>query len=222
MSQRQQTVEHLAAFILQQRISHPLRVAVDGVDGAGKTVLAGELAPLLAQSRPVIRASVDGFHNPRAVRYRQGADSPRGYYQDSFDNQAIIDFVLQPLGPNGNRIFRVAKFDHRADAPVDTPPLTAPEEAILLFDGVFLRRPELAAYWDCYIFVDVDFSITVPRAVQRDLLNGANGMEESLLARYQRRYVAGQQLYFRQAQPRQFADVIWDNTDFENPLCIYC
>ena len=59
---------------------HPdrvVRVAIDGVDGAGKTMLADALAPLIvAQGRPVIRASVDDFHNPREVRYARGKYSP--------------------------------------------------------------------------------------------------------------------------------------------------
>ena len=56
------------------------RVAIDGVDGAGKTTLANELAPRLElEGRPVIRASVDGFHNPRIVRYRLGKTSPEGF-----------------------------------------------------------------------------------------------------------------------------------------------
>ena len=43
-----------------------IRVAIDGVDGAGKTTFADELgSSVSALGRPVIRASVDGFHNPR-------------------------------------------------------------------------------------------------------------------------------------------------------------
>jgi len=41
-------------------------VATDGVDGSGKTTFADALAlPISRRGRAVIRASVDGFHNPR-------------------------------------------------------------------------------------------------------------------------------------------------------------
>jgi len=63
-----------------------VRVAVDGVDGSGKSVFADQLAGVLReQARPVVRASVDDFHHPRAQRYRRGRSSPSGFWLDSFD-----------------------------------------------------------------------------------------------------------------------------------------
>ena len=67
------------------------RVAVDGVDGAGKTYLADELAARVeTEGVPVIRASVDGFHNPPDVRYARGRRSPEGYFRDSYDYPRMI------------------------------------------------------------------------------------------------------------------------------------
>src|SRR5438067_954391 len=55
----------------------PTRVAVDGIDAAGKTRLADGIAGLVeAHERLVIRASLDAFHRHRAERYRQSAASP--------------------------------------------------------------------------------------------------------------------------------------------------
>ena len=93
------------------RCDHPTRVAIDGVDAAGKTTLADELVePLTRTGRQVIRASVDGFHLPRAARYRRGPDSPEGYFLDSFDYPALRSALLDPLGPHGARRFRSAVF----------------------------------------------------------------------------------------------------------------
>jgi uridine kinase len=73
---RQDTLDQLAGRISALEPAHPVRVAIDGVDAAGKTMLADELARVLgARARPVIRASIDGFHRPRAERYRQGSGS---------------------------------------------------------------------------------------------------------------------------------------------------
>lgn len=77
-------LEQLAKKINELQIDHPVRVAIDGVDTAGKTILADELVkPLEELGRPVIRASIDGFHRPRAERYARGKNSPEGYYFDS-------------------------------------------------------------------------------------------------------------------------------------------
>src|SRR5918994_1676380 len=44
-------------------------VAVDGIDGAGKTTFADGLAEVFAEAgSAVYRASIDGFHRPRAER----------------------------------------------------------------------------------------------------------------------------------------------------------
>ncbi len=51
-------------------------IAIDGVDGSGKTTLADELAVVIAAfGRNVVRASIDGFHHPRERRYLLGRDS---------------------------------------------------------------------------------------------------------------------------------------------------
>jgi uridine kinase len=101
---RDRLLDQLARRIVSLEHRHPIRVAIDGIDAAGKTTLADELvAPIGRGGRPVIRASIDGFHRPRAERYRQGASSPAGYYEDSFDYPALRDVLLSPLGPAGSR-----------------------------------------------------------------------------------------------------------------------
>ena len=56
-----------------------LRVGIDGVDGAGKTTLADRLGQVLeAAGHKIIRSSIDGFHNPRAIRYVRGKTRRRG------------------------------------------------------------------------------------------------------------------------------------------------
>jgi len=99
---RDVVLERLAEAIDSVRTSHPVRVAVDGIDCAGKTTLADELVSRLQPSgRPVLRVSIDGFHRPRQTRYQRGRQSPDGYFGDSFDFESILSYVLRPLGPGG-------------------------------------------------------------------------------------------------------------------------
>ena len=58
---RTEIIEKLAREISRQKRPHPVRVAIDGVDAAGKTILADELVkPIETLGRKVIRASIDG------------------------------------------------------------------------------------------------------------------------------------------------------------------
>ena len=69
MTARLQLLQTVASEIEEMVDATILRVGIDGVDGAGKTYFADELAAQIT-SLPVIRASVDFFHNPRAVRVK--------------------------------------------------------------------------------------------------------------------------------------------------------
>ncbi len=209
----------LAAMIDSVRADHPVRVAIDGIDAAGKTTLANALVdPLSKLGREVIRASIDGFHRPRRLRYARGEDSPAGYYYDSFDYDAVILNLLKPLGPDGDRLYRTSAFDHTTDTAHETEIMSASENAILLFDGVFLLRSELNRLWDFRIFVNVSFEEAINRAVRRDSIR--LGGEADARLRYEKRYYPGQRIYIEECNPLSLADVIVENGDQMAPALI--
>jgi uridine kinase len=211
---RSALIAELVSRILAMERTHPLRVGIDGVDAAGKTTLADELAPHIeAAGRQVVRGSIDRFHNPSFVRYRRGRESAEGYYLDSFNHAALTECLLRPLGPGGDRRFRREAFDYRSDSPVDTPPEVADVDAVLLFDGIFLHRPELRPYWDFSVFLQVDFAVSVPRAAQRDRTTPRDEIRRI----YAARYVPGQRLYLSGERPAALASLVIDNADPENP-----
>jgi uridine kinase len=219
MMKRSQVLEELASRIIQIEQPHPLRVAIDGPDAAGKTILAQELSALLqAHGWPVIRASIDGFHHPARIRYRRGATSPEGYYYDSFNYHALTGSLLAPLGPGGSRQYVSAVFDYRTDLEVQTPIQVAEVNAVLLFDGVFLLRAELMEYWDYTIFVEAAFKVTLARAERRDAISF--GSVEEVRRRYEQRYIPGQNLYFDKCCPKELARVVIDNNDPQNPVML--
>jgi uridine kinase len=215
---RAELIIELASRIAVIRRNHPVRVAIDGVDASGKTTLADELVvPIQGMGRSVIRGSIDRFHHPATIRRRRGELSPEGYFRDSFNHTGLVTALLEPLGPNGVRRYRRAIFDFRSDSPVDAPLQEAARDAVLLFDGVFLLRPELREYWDFSIFVRADFAVTIKRGERRDS-NLFGGMSNARL-RYEQRYVPGQRLYLSEVDPERWASVVIDNNDPAQP-CI--
>lgn len=206
----------LAGLLLRACPDRVLRVAIDGPDAAGKTTLADELAHALAgRDRPVIRASVDGFHQPRAVRRRRGSLSPQGYFHDAFDYAALRRLLLDPLGPAGDRYHRTAAFDHVHDRPLEQPAHLAAHDAILLVDGVFLQRDDLRSCWDLTVYLQISPAESLRRALRRD--TALFGSPAAVRERYEARYLPGQQLYRAIATPADHADVLIDHERPDTP-----
>lgn len=190
---------------------------MDGVDGAGKSTFADELAASLRElGREVIRVSADDFHHPRAMRYRLGRDSPAGFYRDSYDHAGLRRTLLDPLGPGGSLRYRTAILDVNSDQPLFEPEQIARPGSLLIVDGLFLHRPELRGVWDDSIVLRVDFAVSVPRGAARGPGFGSPDPE----AESNRRYIGGNRLYFREAQPEKWAGVVVDNNDLKAPFIV--
>lgn len=71
-----------------------MRIAVDGIDAAGKTTLADQLAELLQAGR----LTVDDFLQPESARYAREFTA-EGYYHDSFDYNAFRAAVIAAPRP---------------------------------------------------------------------------------------------------------------------------
>jgi uridine kinase len=124
--------------------------------------------------------------------------------------------LLDPLGPDGNRSYRTACFDLEHDCPIEVPATIAPLEAVLIVDGTFLQRPELAGGWDATIFLRVSEDVAIRRGIERDsnLLGGPEAAGEL----YTKRYRPAYDLYSSFAHPEDAADALVENDDFEHPV----
>jgi uridine kinase len=104
-------LKELATKLSRVSIGRPVRVAVDGRTASGKSTIADEIASLIrVNGCRVIRTSIDGFHRPKAERYVRGRHSAEGYYYDARDLAAVRTFLLAPMGPEGNRLYRTQSF----------------------------------------------------------------------------------------------------------------
>jgi uridine kinase len=210
-----QPTEHVAEAVLELPADRVRRVAIDGVDGAGKTHFADALGALLTKrGAKVIRASADGFLAPPRTRHRRGRDSPEGYYRDSFDYGRMVRVLLDPLSPGGNREYIREVYDVRREREVRRLPELADDDAILVLDGIFTHRNELIRFWDYSVWLEVPFDVAVPRGAQRGYGNSDPNSPKN------RRYIEGQRLYMAECHPRDRATVVIDNTDLTNPVLL--
>lgn len=210
---RDEFLDELSRRVVQVRPGEVALVAIDGVDGAGKTTLARELsARVEGLGRPIVAISIDAFHHPAEIRYQRGRESGEGYYRDSFDLERFRAFVLDPLEAGGTGAIRTIGHDLQTDASLEPEPVPVPVHALVLTEGVFLHRPELRSAWHFSLFLRTTFEVTVGRAVARD-----GGDPAEIRARYERRYVAGQRLYLEEADPMRHADWVVEHDDPARP-----
>ncbi len=212
--ERSRLLHRIAADIAALPSDRVRLTAVDGVDGAGKTHFADELAAALARAGTlVIRASVDGFHHPPAVRHRRGRASPEGFYRDSYDYGRLTRLLLDPLR-NGAGEYVRRVYDVHAERPIPVVVKQAPRAAVLVFDGIFAHRDELAGYWDYSVYLHVPFEVSIPRGAQRGYGDPDPGAPSNA------RYVDGQWLYLAECDPISRATVVIDNTVLDRPAVL--
>lgn len=200
-------------------------VGVDGRSGAGKSTFADELAGRLASRGVVaVRSTTDCFHRPRAERLLRGPTSGEGYYLDSHQLGVIADELLLPFAQGESEV-RTAAFDEPSDAPVEV--LVAVDTgAVLIFDGLFLQRPELDRHWDITIFLDAD--VRREREWLGFLFDGlpdddverAATLDVRLARARWPRYRDGWRSYLDAAQPASRATVVIDNNDLRAPVIV--
>jgi len=187
------------------RSERPTLVAVDGPDGAGKTTVADDLASA-ARDRAVVRASLDDFHHPRAHRHAQGRTG-RTVWARGFDYEAVRRELLDPWRRGAGASYRGRWHDLPTDAHVDEAPATVPDQRVLVVDGVFAQRAELAGIWDLVVYVDASEPVRVSRMAVRD------GVPDDADHPDQRRYLEAQRIYLTHCRPRDRADVVIDHED---------
>lgn len=197
---------------IRQRAGRTM-VAIDGVDGAGKTTFADDLAAELSDAGlTVIRVSLDDFLNPASIRHEKGRTSPEGFVEDTYDYARFIGDVLDPLDCEGCGRYRAKAYDYRKEAALNPPWQVAPDDAVIVVDGMFLHRNRLRTsrgrkVWDLSAWLEVPFEVSVHRLAGRD--GTPDDPDDPSL----RRYVEGQRYYIERYRPAERADIVIDNTD---------
>ncbi|SME49241.1 uridine kinase [Bacillus cereus] len=217
---RKQRIKEIADHIVKLNLTYPTRVGVSGITASGKTTFANELAEeIKKRGLPVTRASIDDFHNPRVIRYAKGKESARGYYEDAHDYTAFKERLLMPLGPNGNLQYETISHNLITDMSVHNEPLLATQNMILIVDGTFLLKKDVAYLFDYKIFVDTNFEIARKRGAKRE--TEAFGSYEEAEKIFLNRYHAACKLYIDEYNPKELADVVFENSKFDDPVVLF-
>jgi uridine kinase len=169
----------------------------------------------------VVRSTTDSFHRPRAERLARGTTSADGYYLDSHDLHRIATDLLTPFREGADHVL-VAAFDE----PTDTPRKETADvatDAVLVFDGLFLHRPEFATVWDVSIYLDAnerrdtEWLQYLLEDLPDDVSQRAAELDRRLNTARWPRYRHGWDRYVLDVAPRSRATVVVDNNDLAQP-----
>jgi hypothetical protein len=150
--------------------AYGVRVGVDGALAADTVELADALAAAVSDAgRPVLRVSRDGFLRPRSVRLELGADDPDAGWERWYDDGALRREVLEPVGPGGSMRLLPVLWDAERDRSVRAARAAAAPGAVVVVDGPYLLRWELADVFDLVVHLEVSAAALARRCPAADL-----------------------------------------------------
>lgn len=190
-----------------------IAIGVDGRTASGTTTFADDLArEFERRGLATARASLDDFLNPAEHRHRRGRHSPEGFYRDAYAYDVFRRVLIEPFRMGGSAAFVTAAYDRVREVPLEPKWRTGPDDLFLIVDGGFLDRPELRGVWNYSIWLDAADEVRADRLRERGIEPGSE-----LAARYE----GAHDLYERDANPRETAIAIVDNTDPEHPRRVF-
>ncbi len=180
----------LTAWLAHAAAHEPYLVAIDGHSAAGKSTLSRAIA------RAVPRCQVvqgDYFYRVLDPDYRAALTAEEGYDQ-YFDWQRLEVQVLRPLRQGLPAHYQAYDWDHNVLGAWKT----AAPEGVIVVEGIYSARPELAAYYDAVIYVEAPYERRMK--VQRERGDAGAWIE---------RWAAAELYYAQHCAPRERADVVF-------------
>ena len=170
-------------------------VAVDGLDGSGKSQLAGALvAACTADGVSATMVHVDDFRRDVDFGGLDAAAEAARYYDRYYDLDALDG--------------RLASFLNAAPGTAD----------LAIVEGVFTMRVPTIAASAPVVVLRVSADEARRRILARDRAKGRT--DEEIQRRIARRYFPGQDRYRAACDPEAHADAILDNEDWRRPRVV--
>ena len=170
-----------------------LVVAVDGLDGSGKSRFAAVLAAAVsAAGRPASFLHVDDFRRPTDFSGLTQEAEAALYYERYFDFSAVGD-ALSDWAQG------------------------APDGAVMILEGVMVLRAVLPAGTPLVV-LEVGAAEARRRILERDRAKGRT--VEEISRRIDRRYFPAQARYRTACDPLGLADLVIDNEDWAHPRVV--
>ncbi|OAK46192.1 uridine kinase family protein [Bacillus wiedmannii] len=175
-----------------------LIIGIDGCGGAGKSTLANKIK---SKFSTVTIVHMDDFYLPSAQIINEhptnksiGAD---------FDWKRLLQEVLDPISNGIEGCYK--RYDWETDSLAETH--TVPAIGIVIIEGVYATRQELAEMYDLKIWVNCPRETRIKRGIARD--------GETARDMWENNWMVAEDMYVESHKPHEFADFIIDGTNQE-------
>ncbi|HEU5139499.1 MAG TPA: uridine kinase [Bacillales bacterium] len=168
-------------------------VGIDGFGGAGKRTLAREMETLCSD---VTVVEMDDFFLPSVEREKNRKQNEIG----DVDWRRVKDQVLMPLSQDQDG--RYQRYDWDLDQLAEWH--RVPTCGIVVVEGVYATRNELAGFYDYKIWVESPRELRLQRGIERDGEDARDWWENNWMPEEER--------YDRAQNPRASADLLIDGT----------
>jgi uridine kinase len=192
-----------------------LLVGMSGVDGSGKTQCAAEFADALRRAGlRVAVIGVDPWQAPQAVRLATVDEPAAHFYRHAIRFDDLFARVVEPLV--ALRSLQLDTVGIRTDVDAWEPLVYDFDDIdVVLVEGIFLFRRDLAARFDLRIWVHCPIATALRRALGR---NSERRPVGELRRDYARVYHAAQRVHFALDAPEACADFVLDNSAWDEEL----
>ncbi|EJV65142.1 MULTISPECIES: uridine kinase family protein [Bacillus] len=175
-----------------------LIIGIDGCGGAGKSTLANKIK---SKFSTVTIVHMDDFYLPSSQIINEhpmnksiGAD---------FDWKRLLQEVLDPISNGIEGCYK--RYDWETDSLAETH--TVPAIGIVIIEGVYAARQELAEMYDLKIWVNCPRETRIKRGIARD--------GETARDMWENNWMVAEDMYVESHKPHEFADFIIDGTNQE-------
>lgn len=194
-------------------------VAVDGVDGSGKSRFAAALAAACTEAgTAALVIGVDDFRRPVDWSAVTASLDEAALYHDRYYDLQALDACLDAFA-KGAGALRIPRFDPARDILDGEIELRFDGVRLLIVEGVFVLRVPAAAAAPL-VALEVSEAEARRRVLARDLARGrARAVVEH---RIEHRYLPSQRLYRAAFDPAGRADALVDNERWEQPRMMRC
>jgi uridine kinase len=180
----------------------PITIALDGPSGAGKSTIARGLAAEL----PATLVQGDDFFAAELTRADWDARNAAERARDAIDWKRLRSSALEPLRAGRAALWHPFDFDAGERSDGSYPMALRPEQRtpapIILLEGAYAARPELAD------LIDLSVLVHAPAAVRHARLAARESPE--FLRAWHDRWDAAETDYFARVRPITSFDVVVD------------